>query len=934
MARRDDDGAEAGTAAASAEVAPAGGPATAEPPRAGAGPAALAEPGPAALAEPGPAAPAPDASPAPGPAAAGPSTRRVRRRRLAALAAVLAAAAGAVVAVRVASAPRGPGSPSGAAAPAPPRAAIEAPAGPALPPGPAGLRLSGLVIDGAGAPVLGAEVSAEPERGAVEPALATAGSAGSAGSGSAGSGSAAAVAVAVAPPSGPDGRFAITGLGAGRYRLRVTGPGLVAAELRFVPVPSDEVRILVARQVRIEGAVTDGGDPVQGAVVGLRGEAIGGELTTATDALGAFAFPELPEGRYQVYAWKGPLAARAVRLSRLGAGPFPAVELRLELGAIVVGRVIDRDEGTGLAAAVELRPSGDDQAPRFARSGEDGLFRIEGVPAGRWIADAYAPGYVGAGAVELDAGRGVPELALARGAAIEGRVLDGDGRPIEGASVRALLGEGASAQEVSAGVEQDRLRRYSGRMVAPAPLAASSWRAADPTFLPRGELGVTVGPIPPIPPPGTQVARAASVDPTAAAAAVAPEPAPLPVEAGRAAIWVTGADGRFRIPGLARGTAAALAVAAGLAEGRSRAVAVALGQVITGVDVVLTPGVLIVGRVTSQRGDPVIGAQVSAAPAQGAPLTAFTAADGTFELGPVAGAIELAAVAFGHAEVRRRIALPLSRGRQPSTHREDLVLQVADGSLAALLEDTGGAAVAGAQIEVIGPATDGRFAVSAADGTFAIDLLPPGPVRVRVRHAAYPLAELAATATAGPRVTARLKIPLGGAVEGVLLDDFTAAPLAGVVITATGPAGRQAEATTGTGGKWTLGPVAAGAWRLAVATPGYLPLARELDVPAARAPGAPTVRDVRLELRRGALVGGTVRDARGQRLAGARVTIQEAGGVGPLAEGVTDAQGEFRVRDAPPGDVVVSAARGDARGAIRVTVRAGAELLGLAIDVR
>ena len=125
-----------------------------------------------------------------------------------------------------------------------------------------------------------------------------------------------------------------------------------------------------------------------------------------------------------------------------------------------------------------------------------------------------------------------------------------------------------------------------------------------------------------------------------------------------------------------------------------------------------------------------------------------------------------------------------------------------------------------------------------------------------------------------------------------------------------------------------------GRWKLAVKLPGYLPLARELDVPAAAAPGVTSVRDLRLELRRGALVGGTVRDARGNRLPGVRVTVQAADGSGPTAEGTTDVQGEFRIRDAPTGELAVTATRNDARGSIRATVRPGDEVLGLSIDLR
>jgi protocatechuate 3,4-dioxygenase beta subunit len=941
--------------------------------------------------------------------AGGAKAARLRRRRLAILLAIFGVAIVAVAAILWGRHRRPPTSPAvtdGGLA------AREAPRGPGLPGLPDGVRITGYVLDGSGAPIVGAEVTAEIERGVIDRALSTtprvgpgsgsagAGSAGGssgtapangapagidgagpgpgspggsnsggggnsgglAGAGSAGAGSAsaggssgragagagsaagsgsgagsgsAAPAVAVALPTGADGRFAIEGLAPGRYRLRVTGAGLVPAEVRYVPVPSDEIRIVVSRQVRIDGVVTDGGEPVANATVGLRGEAIGGEIETRTDPRGEFHFPELPEGRYQIYAWQGALAARAVRLNRLGSGPFPPVELRFEPAAIVVGRVIDRDEGTGLIAAVELRPSGDDQAPRFARTGDDGVFRIEGVPQGRWIADAFSPGYTSPGGVEIDAGRGVPELALVRGATIEGRVLDGKGDPIEGATVRALTGEGAAAQELSAEVDQDRLRRYSGRMAVAAPASVVA-PGEDPTFIPRGELGVTVGPIPPIPPPGAQVARAATIDPAAGgiASVLAGEPAPLAIEAARQSIWVTGPDGRYRIRGLPKGKTSALAVAAGLAEGRSRVVALEAMQVVTGIDVVLTPGTILFGRVTNQHKVPVIGAQVTARPELGAPIQVFAEGDGTYRIGPVSGKIELSASAFGHAEARRTIDLAAATGREPAEVQEDIVLGIADATLAGLLEDAAGATVGGAQIEVIGGAGDGRHAVVGADGTFSIDMLPEGPLRVRVRHPDYPAVELPAAATPGGKTTSRLKLPLGGAVEGALLDDHSGEPLGGLTISAAGPRGQQAEATAEASGRWRLGPIVPGRWKLSVRTPGYLPLARELDVPVAGVPGGTSVRDIRLELRRGALVGGTVRDARGNRLPGVKVTVQAADATGPLADGVTDAQGEFRVRDAPTGDLAVTATRGDARGSVRTTVRPGDEVLSLSIEVR
>jgi protocatechuate 3,4-dioxygenase beta subunit len=792
--------------------------------------------------------------------------------------------------------------------------ALHAPSGPALP-DTTGVRITGTIVDGAGGPVANAEVTAELERGVPDKALSITPQ-------DAGVVPDAQPAAHVAAPTTADGKFLIGGLEAGRYRLRVTGSGLLAAEVRYVPVPSEEVRIVIARQVRIEGKVLDGTTTVPNAYVGLRGEAIGGTIETRTDAQGAFHFLDLPEGRYQLFAWQNALAARAIRVNRLGAGPFEPIELRLESGTIVVGKVLDGETKTGIVAAVELRPIGDDQAPRYARSGDDGVFRIEGIPHGAWIADAFAPGYTSPGGIELEAGRGIPELSLVRGGAIEGRILDGDGHAIANAAVRAV---DAKSTEYSAGVDQDKLRRFSGRMSAPAPIANAL--TADPSFIPRGELGVTTGPIPPIPPPNTSVAtRQASI----ALTSFVPDPEPLAIADG--SVWTTDSDGRYRIRGLPKGKVIVLAVATGFAEGQSKQLAIDLGKSLKDVDIVLTAGTFLVGKVSDQHGAAVIGAQVTAKPTLGAPASAFTDVDGNYKLGPFTGKLDLVATAYGHADATKAIELALVRGATPGERREDLVLVVADAILAGTVDDMTGAVVAGATVEVIG--NDSRRGVTGNDGTFSIDMLAEGAHHVRITHPDYPPVELDATASQGARTRARLRIPLGGAAEGVLLDAASASPIAGMAITADGPGNATADATSDKAGQWKLGPLQPGWWKIIVKQPGYLPLAHDVEVPRARSPGTTSVRDIRLELQRGALVGGTVRDARGQRVAGATITVKRADGTGAAVEGMTDTQGEFRIHDAPTGELVVTATKGETISAIRASIRAGDELLSLAIDLR
>jgi hypothetical protein len=818
--------------------------------------------------------------------------------------------------------------------------ALRAPTGPRLAvdrAGPGTIELPGVVVDAAGAPVEAVAITAELE---AVPSPSDADD------------------VAVIATTGADGRFTLRGLVAGRHRLAIEGDAIFTAEVRFVPVPSDQVRIVVARRVAIAGRVTDAGAAMANATVELAGDAITGRRRAITGADGGFAFDELPEGTYQVWAWQGDLAARTQRVPRLGAGPFTDVELAVEPATIVVGHVVDRDAGTGVAAAVELRPAGADaEATRYARAGVDGVFRIEGVPHGRWIADAWSPGWVTAGTVELEAGRGMPSIELIAGGVIEGRVVDAAGAPIAGAAVRAAGREDGVRISASARDDVEQLRRYSGwsqAVAAPEPAAAAAALAdpsADPRFVPRGELGVLLGPIPYPPPPGAAAARqAAIVEPGIAGPGAAAgglrgvpgdlvEPEPLPgADPARASIWITDADGRFRIAGLPRATVTVFATAPGFAEGASDPIAAAPARVIADVAVVLAVGLTIVGRVTDQRGDPVIGASLSAAPRDGRDadparrIEAMSGTDGAYRLGPVTGAITLTATAYAHGDARVELDVPAAPGTPPEL-RQDLVLVVADAVLTGTVDDAAGLPVRGATVSIAAGPAAGRSAVTTEAG-FRIELLPPGALTVRIDHPDYPIAQLE-TSTEG---IAHLTLPWGGGIDGLVIDHHTGAPVGGVVVAATGPGGDRDETAVAPSGAFELGPLAPGAWTLAIAQPGYLPIERTVDVPIGDRAGAITVRDLRLELERGALLAGTVRDRYGTRLAGAMVTVERAAAAAGTSSAPvtarTDADGQFRIRDAPTGALRLRGTKDRLAGTVELTVAPGDELLGVDLELR
>jgi hypothetical protein len=215
----------------------------------------------------------------------------------------------------------------------------------------------------------------------------------------------------------------------------------------------------------------------------------------------------------------------------------------------------------------------------------------------------------------------------------------------------------------------------------------------------------------------------------------------------------------------------------------------------------------------------------------------------------------------------------------------------------------------------------GRQATSDESGRFAIDWLPAGSYRVVVSHGDFPAHET--TAATGAEV--ELTVPFGGGIEGQVRDAHTGQPVNGALVVATGPG--RVETAAGQDGGIDLVPLVAGTWTLHASAPGYLSASTRVDVAAGSQPRQVTARDVRIELERGATVAGTVRDRNGVRVRGARVTLGQAGAT-------TDEQGMFRLRDAPTGQVVITAERYGARGTLALSLAPGDEVVTLEIHLQ
>jgi hypothetical protein len=403
---------------------------------------------------------------------------------------------------------------------------------------------------------------------------------------------------------------------------------------------------------------------------------------------------------------------------------------------------------------------------------------------------------------------------------------------------------------------------------------------------------------------------------------------PLAQDPAYAASYVTDADGRFRLTGLDAGSWQVIASAPGMAEGKSKRLALTTGKVASDVEIVITPGTFLVGTVTSTRGGPLVGATVSAQPSGSKHdrdrVVAVTDADGRYKVGPLLGDVTMTASVWGHADGTAAIELTPATGDFPGERVQDFALAPADAILRGRVLDPDRLPIRGASLVVDRGGARGRRGRTDDRGWVEIAAVPAGEAQVVVEHPEFPRQRATIDSTKDSEVV----LAAGGRLEGLVIDHHTGDPLAGLAVTVEG-AGGTVEVSSGAKGELSAGPLLAGAYTVRVKTPGYLPVEVRVDVGAGRG-AAPA--QIRLELERGALLAGVVRDRYGSRLPGARVSVSRDGG--PTVEARTDSEGEFRLRDAPTGEVIVRAEKGSMRGSKPLTMHAGDEVLSFVIDVQ
>lgn len=717
-----------------------------------------------------------------------------------------------------------------------------------------GARIEGRVADDQGAPLLGARLDIRP----VDPTT----------------GNEASEVWSVT--SGEGGTFGCDTLPAGPVSVQATLAPYETVTLPQVTLPTPApVSITLQRMAAVTGLVL-GPDqkPLASASIRLAGSGIWPPRVTLSNARGEFEFSAIPAGVYEVSAARAELVSAPFEGVSVEPGEEVKIELSLGPGRVLKGSVREAASGRALASAqVRVAEDALTKTAQETQSGLDGSFELRGL---RWLEQRVHVELAGYVAIETMWGPADPplQIALLRSGTIRGRVEDAQGRGVADAELE-LVGQTTTGSKL-------RLQNAAPLMAAAGDPSQLRSNAPMLTGLSLDNLGVTQGAVPPIP-----------IVPGAGSG-----PAAGPSPGFRSAL-----TGEFELTGIPAGDYQVVARRPGFVGNESAGFRLAAGATHEGVEVVLSRGGKVVGRVLDKGRQPVAQVPVSLTAGSEPPRSVLTDDSGSFEFAAVQGRVTLIVQPVGQAQTLVDTIVDAE-----STKTLNITIDSHDTSLSGRVFDTLGDPVGGARVRVEATTKGSRLGssvVSARDGTFDFSGLPPPPYSVRAEHANY--APSLAVQVSDATQPVELTLDAGQSVTGTVHDATSREPIVGARLSLR-RGGHSERVDTDREGRFEFRRVARGGYQLVAEASGHLAQTRSLQVEGGRSD--PAAQE--FELAPSGSLSGEVVDRLGSPVWNAEVAVGDSPDWARAAR--TDHAGHFVLRDLPAGDVRVTARKGDASG--------------------
>jgi len=804
-----------------------------------------------------------------------------------------------------------------------------------------------------------------------------------------------------------DGTFHFDDASATGNMLTVEKTGLLVAQYTGVKAGALRAPIVLTAGAPVSGVVrkSDGTSPSAGALVRLEGHVITRWVEAGEN--GAFTITNAPVGTVTVVADAGEAGYLEQSEVKLPLAQGSALALVLQPPSALVGRTLDAKTGRPVPRTrIEVRGGGKSRA---TRSGTDGTYALRSLPPRSWQVRADEPRYVAwthANVPVRAAETKKLDIPLVLGASFSGRVTDEDGQPVANAKGTLEQTAGATLARLVRRLRRDEppvfRSRPDGTFSAGriTPGESQLLTVAHPDFERATVGGVSL--LPGATKTGiaivlkrgsllTGVVKDGNGQPIAGAELALAQPFRFGGGPGRGRAIVnvaggagadskggtSGGDGTFSIHGVAPGEYALTVRHTGYATERVDPVKVPETGAPALIEVTLTLGAVISGRVVRRSG---AGAEGFFVAATGTGRPRFdgnatppqqTGYDGSFTVDGLKPGQSYDLQLFGPTGVvdgKHGIVAPASEveitvaglGRITGT-----ALDARDGHPLTDFQvsyepDRGGG---GARIAMFigrnsgGGSTGGLgqpVAVHTADGSFTLEDIPAGTWSVVVTAKGYQTARTASVTVeeGDTRAGIEVRVAKGLVVKGHVADSSSGAAVANASValnqtgSSPGPGAMILEATNGdvttdADGRFEIEGVAPGKQTLHVTHPDYTDATQAVEVAADGA-------TVEVRMTQGGVVAGIVASSAGQPVPGANVALAQAGGGGGGGGGgfgfaaaageltsVTDGSGQFRFDHLGAGRFTATAALGSHTSApVEVVLQAGQSQTGVALQLQ